>query len=80
MNIHERGYPPKRSERNADPCGAGSVHDPERRAVYTHVPNYSIIYIGTSLRVYNYKRLLRSGAWTYAGHTRSSGTGYTTVG
>jgi len=37
MNIHERGTP-KRSERNADPHGAGSVHDPERRAVYTHVP------------------------------------------
>jgi len=30
MNIHERGIPPKRSERNADPRSAGSVHDPER--------------------------------------------------
>jgi len=32
MNIHERGYPPKRSKRNPDPRSVGSVHDPERKS------------------------------------------------
>ena len=38
MNIHERDPPPETIRKKCRSRGAGSVHDPERRAVYTHVP------------------------------------------
>ena len=45
------GTPLKQSKRNADPCGAGSVHDPERRAVYTHIPSQCLESFNQSMNV-----------------------------